>query len=456
MADSSSINPRNLIEQLQRDLDPLITPGDRLTLALSGGVDSVVLLDILVRLAATIGFHLSAVHVNHGISRNADQWSCFCQKLCQDAAIPLSIFHLQIQKQAQQSLEAVARDARYQVFAQLDTDYIVLAQHQDDQVETLLLQMLRGAGVKGLSAMPSIRPLAGTSIKLLRPLLNIPRSTLLHYAQVNDLSWVDDESNTSIDFDRNYLRHQVLPAIEARYPAYRKTLSRTCRHLGEAVQLLDELARIDGEQAIDHAGLSQEKLRKLDPARAKNLLRYFLSQKIRRLPSTARLDELLRQLCAITPDNHLSFRLENVEIRCFQGRIECLPVTPATVKPFVIPWRGEKQLFIEPLQGTLLFTEKQGVGIDLRKLLRQTVTIRPRLGGEKFRLNFTRPRRSLKKILQEAAFPPWKRNTLPLLFSADILIWVAGIGVDCHFQAPPDAPGLEIIWLPDSHCSFHS
>lgn len=450
MASSSTISPKNLIELLQRHLHSFVTPGDRLALALSGGVDSVALLDILTKLSTAIGFHLSAVHVNHGISQNTDQWSHFCQELCKEFAIPLSIFRVQINKQAQQSLEAAARDARYQAFTRVDTDYIVLAQHQDDQAETLLLQLLRGAGIKGLSAMPTVRLLAGTSIKLLRPLLNVPRTALLHYAQINNLSWVNDESNTNTDFDRNYLRHQVLPVIEVRYPAYRKTLSRACRHLGEAVQLLDELAQADSAQVINRDTLSLKKLCNLNPARAKNLLRYFLAQKMSYLPSTAKMDELLRQLCAITSDNHFSFQFENIEIRCFRGTIECLPIKSTTEKHFIIPWQGEKQLFIEPLQGMLVFTKQSGTGIDLQKLSRQAVTIRSRSGGEKFQLNTARPRRSLKKIFQEAALPPWERNTLPLLFCADTLIWVAGIGIDCHFQAPPDAPGLKVTWLPNT------
>jgi len=455
MANSRSINPKNLIEELRPHLHSHIKPGDRLTVALSGGVDSVVLLDMLVKLSNTIEFQLSATHVHHGISRNADHWSDFCQKLCDELAIPLTIFRIQVDKQTQQSLEAAARDARYQAFARVDTDFIVLAQHQDDQAETLLLQMLRGAGIKGLSAMPPVRILADTSIKLLRPLLNIPRITLLHYAQASNLSWVDDESNTNTDFDRNYLRHQVLPVIEARYPAYRKTLARTCHHLGEAAQLLDELAQADGERAIHHNTLSLEKLRNLHPARAKNLLRYFLAQKMSYLPSTARMNELLRQLCAITSDSQLSFRFKNIEIRCFRGAIECLPLKPIVEKRFIIPWQGEERLVIKPLQGMLVFTKKLGTGIDLQKLSQQDVTIRTRMGGERFQPDATRPRRSLKNIFQEMAIPPWERNALPLVFCADALVWVANIGIDYDFKASPDTPGLEVTWLPDSH-SFNS
>ncbi|MDT8363893.1 MAG: tRNA lysidine(34) synthetase TilS [Nitrosomonas sp.] len=454
MASSNSTNPNNLIELLQRDLRQQITLGDRLTVALSGGVDSVVLLDILAKLSGAIEFNLSAVHVEHGISSHSDQWRDFCQKLCDKFAISLSVFRLQISKQARESLEATARHARYQAFTRVDTDYIVLAQHQDDQAETLLLQLLRGAGIKGLSAMPAVRPLANTSIKLLRPLLNTPRTAILHYAQTHNLAWVNDESNANTDFDRNYLRHKVFPIIETRYPAYRKTLARTCRHLGEATRLLDELAQADGEQIMTHHTLSLRKLRSLNSARAKNLLRYFLAQKVTHLPSAAKLGELLHQLCTATADNYISFPFENMEIRCYRGVAECLPINSEAGRDFIIPWQGERQLFIEPLQGTLIFQNQSGTGIDLQKLSRQTVTIRTRSGGEKFQPDCKRPRRSLKKIFQETAFPPWKRNALPLLFCADTLVWVADIGTDCHFQAPSGAPGLDVTWLPAESTNF--
>lgn len=449
MASSKSISPNHLIERLQHHLHQHVKPGDRLAVGLSGGVDSVVLLDILAKLADTTGFYLSAVHVDHGISKNADQWRQFCQKLCDEFAIPLSIFRVQITQQAQQSLEAAARQARYQAFARVDTDYIALAQHQDDQVETLLLQLLRGAGVKGLSAMPAVRPLADTSIKLLRPMLAIPRATILHYAQSRHLSWVDDESNTNTDFNRNYLRHRVFPIIETRFPAYRKTLARTCRHLGEASQLLDELAQLDGEQAMTQNTLSLEKLRTLDFARAKNLLRYFLAQTLPHFPSTTRLSELLRQLCTTTSDNRLSFQFEKMEILCYRGVVQCLPMKSTDENHFTVLWQGEQQLVIQPLQGILIFTNRSGAGIDLQKLSQQTVTIRTRSGGEKFQPDAKRPRRSLKKFFQEAVIPPWQRNTLPLLFCADTLVWVPGIGTDCHFQAAPGIPGLEVTWLPN-------
>jgi tRNA(Ile)-lysidine synthase len=447
MANSKSICPIDIIDHFHRNLYAQVRTGDHLAVALSGGVDSVVLLDLLSKFSKPMQLELSAIHIEHGISPHANQWSTFCQTLCDRLTIPLSIFRLKIHKQPQESLEAIARQARYQVFERIQTDYIVLAHHQDDQAETLLLQLLRGAGVRGLSSMPITRPLKpGTSIKLLRPLLDIPRSAILFYAKQHGLSWVTDESNTDTSFNRNFLRHRILPLLEQRYPAYRKTLFRSSQHLSEATYLLDELAKIDAKNIIVTDKIKLEELRNLDFPRAKNLLRYLLTQQIISLPNTTKLEETLRQLYSIRTDTRFRFVLDTLEIRCYRGLIEFLPIhsEPQPISP--IPWQGEQYLVIEPLQSTLEFTYQVNMGIDLEKLIRHTITIRSRSGGERFQPDCRRPRRSLKKILQEAALPPWKRNALPLLFCEDQLVWVAGIGIDCNFQVQPGNIGLVITW----------
>lgn len=445
---ASSIN--NITQRFFRHLNTHIQPGDHLAVALSGGVDSVVLLHLLIEFSKSIPINLSAVHVDHGISTHSYQWSMFCQTLCDKVAVPLSIHRLNINKQPQQSLEAVARKARYQIFKQIQADYILLAQHQDDQVETLMLQLLRGAGVKGLSVMPIIRSLeSGKATKLFRPLLDTPRSDIVEYAQLHNLSWVTDESNLDTTYDRNFLRHDILPRLETRYPAYRKTLFRSTQHLGEANYLLDELARIDAEHTIISGKISLQKLRQLDSIRAKNLLRYLLTQHKIRLPNATTLEEILRQLYTIPIDNHFRFTVDTLDIRYHRGLIEFLPadhsLSPQNeVAPII--WQGESSLIIPVLQGTLRFVQQDNIGIDTIKLAQQTVTIRIRSGGERFQPDCGRPRRSLKKILQEAGVPAWERYSLPLLFCGEQLVWVAGIGIDCHFQASAGQTGLVVTW----------
>lgn len=450
MADSKSISPTDITDCFFHNLRVQVRAGDQLTVALSGGVDSVVLLHLLTRFSKSMQLEVSAVHVEHGISAYSGEWSAFCQSLCDSLALPLSLHRLKIYRRPQESLEAIAREARYQIFKRIQADYIVLAQHQDDQVETLILQLLRGAGVKGLSAMPTVRLLEpDKTIRLFRPLLNIPRSEILNYAKLHGLSWVTDESNRDISYARNFLRHRILPLLEQRFPAYRKTLFRSTQHLGEAAHLLDELAEIDAENTMIADKLSLQGLRKLAPARARNLLRYLLAQRLVRLPNSTRLEEILRQLNSIQSDHRSRFRVDTLEIRCHCGLIEFLPTDPSPEPITPVVWQGEQRMVIESLKGVLEFTWRNNMGIDPAKLSGQIVTIRSRSGGERFQPDCKRPRRSLKKILQEAALAPWVRNTLPLLFCGDQLVWVAGVGIDCNFQVPEGSMGLVVTWHPN-------
>ena len=423
-------------------------------------MDSIVLLDLLAALSVPMQFSLSAVHVNHGISAHAGKWSKFCRAFCKSRGIPLKIVSLKIAREPGVSLEAAARDARYRVFEKLKADYVVLAQHLDDQAETLVLQLLRGAGVKGLGAMPVVRnqanvgagfiPALSASPCILRPLLEVSRSEIETYARKNKLHWINDESNEDVAFDRNFLRHEILPLLEQRFPAYRTTFLRASRHLAEASGLLDELAEADSRSIIVSGKLQLEGLRKLNKlscARAKNLLRYVFAQQGATLPSTVKLDEILRQLLSSRPDAKLHLTFGNTEVRCFKGSVHLRPASATKAKTeWQLAWRGEDQLVIADLGGEICFTHKKGKGINLEKLTQHPVTIRLRQGGERLRPDCKRPRRSLKNLLQEASLPPWEREALPLLFSGEHLVWAPGIGVDCDFQAAAGEPGLVVKW----------
>ena len=466
----------------------VVRPGDHLSVALSGGVDSIVLLDLLVPLSAQMAFSLSAVHVNHGISAHAAEWSRFCDELCQSQGIPFFLACVKIRQKPGDSLEATARDARYRIFSQQDADYIVLAQHLDDQAETLLLQLLRGAGVKGLSGMPAVRnlfaqdmppllPAGGASAtpagrregpRLLRPLLEVSRREIEEYAGQRALQWVTDESNDDISFDRNFLRHEVLPLVERRFPSYRGNFLRASRHIGEASSLLDELAQMDSKGCRAAGRLHVDDLRKLSLARGKNLLRYMLAREGAILPSAVKLDEILRQLLSSRPDAKVHILFGAAEIRCFKGAIHVRHVRGRAREPagtdWQLAWNGEKQLDIPELDGTLAFRRTEGqeeksaqgregaakslleTGISLEKVSAQPVSIRPRKGGERLRPDCNRPRRSLKNLLREASLPPWERMP-PLMFSGERLVSVPGIGVDCEFQAREGEPGLILEWL---------
>ena len=463
MANSRKSKSSSISRKVENVLSGRIRRGDRLAVALSGGVDSVVLLDLLVPLAAQMQFSLSAIHVNHGLSPNADKWGSFCRSLCRSRNIPLKIVRLKINKAPGASLEAIAREERYRIFKKLKADYVVLAQHLDDQAETLLLQLLRGAGVKGLGGMPVVRNPANVGERtaeteffistsgpqILRPMLEVARREIEEYAGEHALQWITDESNDDISFDRNFLRHEIFPLLEKRFPSYRTTFLRASRHMAEASTLLDELAEADRKECIVEGKLHVEDLRQLSFPRARNLLRYTLTQQGAILPSTAKLEEILRQLLSSQPDAKLNVVFGNTEVRCFKGLIHVRKLSATPDTQWRRAWQGEKQLVIPELGGSLRFARGKGAGISLRKMEEHAVTIRLRQGGERLRPDCNRPRRSLKNLLREASLPPWERGTLPLIFNGEHLVCVPGIGVDCDFQAAAGEPGLLVEWQQD-------
>lgn len=417
-------------------------------MGLSGGVDSVVLLNLLAELAPTAGFSLSALHVNHGISPNASAWSVFCEGLCQDLRVALAVEAVDIRAHRGLGLEAAARQARYEAFARLDADVLVLAQHRDDQAETVLLQLLRGAGVPGLSAMPAQRPLGKRDMVLLRPLLRVGRAAIESYARASGLRWVEDESNSDTARARNFLRHAVLPLLDGQFPAARDTLARTAGHLAEAAELLRELARQDYENS-GGVELRLSRLRQLSPARARNLLRFICEQRGLRAPAAAHLAELLRQLTCAGTGAEVSAHVSGWTFRRYGDRVyldATSPVRPdAEVRQV---WNGEPELRLSGLGGVLHFEPCVGSGLSAEKLRLGAMSVRGRLGGERLRPDCTRPRRTLKNLLQEREVPPWQRMRMPLVYCGEDLVCVPGIGNDCAYQARADEPGWMVRWEP--------
>ena len=429
-----------LVSRVAGQLASLVKPGDRLVAGLSGGVDSVVLLDILHRLSARLGFRFSALHVNHQLSPNAARWSAFCRRICRARGIPFASAKVRVRRG--DSVEAAARAARYEVFARQACEFVVLAHHQDDQVETLLLQLLRGAGVKGLAAMPPVRK------GIFRPLLDVTRAEILAYARRRGLEWIEDESNADIHFQRNFLRHEVLPLLARRFPAYRGTVARVARHLAEADDLLAVLAAADGAGYLEDGTLEVAALARLSPPRARNLLRHFLAVRGEAMPGAARLDEALRQALHARRDAQVLVELDGSELRRFEGRLHVVPKLALPRAGHARRWRGERTLPLPELGGVLVFTPCRGKGVSLARLRGRPVTIRRRRGGERLQPDGRRPRRTLKNLLQEARLPPWERERLPLIYCGRDLVWAPVAGVDCAYQAAPRERALNPEWRP--------
>ena len=403
-----------------------------------------VLLHLFAAARQEFRLHLSAVHIHHGLSANADAWAAACSDLCTSLNIPLQIQKARIDPASKAGLEASARSARYALFQQQAVDFIALAHHRDDQAETVLLQLLRGAGVKGLSAMPAMRRNTNGPAYL-RPLLDVDRSEIVDWAVSNGLNWVEDESNQDTTLSRNYLRHTVLPLLSGQHAAWRTTITRSAGLLAEAAALLDELAEVDAVSAINEHRLDCNYLAKISPARARNLLRYFFSQHRLLMPSQARLTDMLNQLIQASGDAQITIEHNGTELKRYRSHAYLLRATPPLPRNLCWHWHGQAEFHLTELQGTLYFRQENAGCAD--KL--HNINIRLRQGGEYFQPDCKRPKRRLKDLLQTANLPPWERDRLPLIYSGDDLIQVPGIGVACNWQAKFAKAALCIEWRPN-------
>lgn len=421
-----------------------VPPGSQLVLALSGGLDSVVLLHLLLSLRTSHPFGLAAVHVHHGLSPSADGWADFCTQLCAAHDVPLTLERVRIDQADPAGVEAAARHARHRVFDGIAADFLLTAHHRDDQAETFLLQALRGAGPKGLAAMAECRHQSGARAARLRPLLGVSRTDLLAVAHAVGLDWVEDESNRDTRYRRNALRHDILPRLGTHFPAVAATLARAAAHQAETAALLDELAGLDAADAIDGARLDCAALARLSLPRARNLLRYFIARQGVRLPAARRLDEILKQLRDARADARVCVDLDAAQIRRYRGGAY---VVPTHFLPPPAVWQGETQLALPGL-GILSLRETTGEGVRRDALVPGRTRLDTRRGGEHLRLAPDGPMRSLKGLLQMRGVPPWARARVPVLRLDDAILWVADLGCNADWRAGVGEPGWAPEWRP--------
>ncbi|MBI1175276.1 MAG: tRNA lysidine(34) synthetase TilS [Sideroxydans sp.] len=446
MANSRKSKSSDLSGRVADALVPVVPAGSSILLGLSGGVDSVVLLHLLLQLAPRHSWQLSALHVHHGISMQADAWAAFCRELCARHGIPLQVEHVDIAPVRAMGVEAAARELRHAALACQPVQFIALAHHQDDQAETLLLQLLRGSGVRGASAMAAIQPRTALPV-LLRPLLDIPRAGLLAYANQHGLAWVEDESNADDRYPRNFLRHRVLPVLAQHFPAYRATLARSAGHFAEAAELMDMLAEQDASGAFDGMLLAVARLQQLGTVRAKNLLRWFLHQRGALPPEQARLEEMLRQLCSAQANARVCVGWAGWEVHSYRGKVHVCHALPEPEPGWRLPWRDEEELALPQLGGVLRFVRSTGEGLSREKLQAAQVTIRLRCGEERLRPDAARPARTLKYLFQERGVPPWQREHWPLLYCDELLVAVPGIAAASEYRAAPGEEAVVAEWV---------
>jgi tRNA(Ile)-lysidine synthase len=419
----------------------------RFVIAYSGGLDSHVLLHSLAVMRAELGGReLLAVHVNHGLSANAQQWSAHCAKQCEPLGITLKQFDFDARAELGESPEAAARDGRYAILASMieEGDCLLTAHHQDDQAETLLIQLLRGAGPRGLAAMPGFVSFAGGWHA--RPLLGYSRDELQDYAQQAQLSWIDDESNSDTRFDRNFLRHDILPRLKARFPGMNATLSRSATLCAEAAELLVGAAQADLSQVqLDVQSVSVSGLQTLGEVRARNLLHQWCRDRGLPTPSAAQLQCVWDGVIGAGPESEPVVRWPGGEARRYRDALFVGSPLSAHDVALRLPWDLQHGLSI-PALGELRGERVMGQGISASALESGTIEIRFRQGGEQLRPAGRLGHHSLKKLFQEAGIPPWRRDRIPLIYDGEQLLAVAGLWVAHEAAAQADEPGVILNW----------
>ncbi len=393
----------------------LLAPYKRIFIAYSGGADSHVLLHLLSTFfKSKKGIKLTAIHINHNLSPHAKRWDRHCYQVCKKLHIDyISKSIAPGIKPGAHSLEEILRKLRYEIFAKVlpKGACLVTAHQADDQAETLLLQLFRGAGPKGLAAMPEKVEFARGW--LVRPLLGCSREDILFYAKCHKLRWIEDESNSNTKFDRNFIRHQLMPHIKNRWPACVKVLNRVSRHCCEASELLNILAEEDLLKVADQEKahiIDVKSLKKLPLVRQKNVLRFWLHRLSLPIPSEVKLAEVIRTVVNSRYDAMPLVKWFGAEVRRFRHGLYAMPPLVALDSKRSSPALNKLKL---QLANELKLDPKK-IKLCLRK------------EGERVKLFKRQGTHELNKLLQEWSVPPWLRNRVPLIYYETKLIAVVG------------------------------
>ena len=432
-------------ELLLERLDALETAGnkpDRYVIALSGGLDSTVLAHALAVTRERHGKALLAVHIDHRLHPDSGSWSNYCRQLADGLGIEIRTETVTVDRAGSGGLEAAAREARYAALARhlAAGDWLLSAHHRNDQAETLLLNLMRGSGPAGLAGIGLLtRWGAGW---LVRPLIDVPRAALEAYAAAQDLRWVDDPANADLRFDRNYLRLEVLPALEQRWAGVVERLARSADLAAEAATMLEELAGIDLECTGNRATrIDVEELLKLSPARQRNLLRYAARRAGLPVPGGARLGTVLDDVLRAREDAQPLVSWQGAELRRYRGRLYLLPPPGETAWQPGQPFSGVP-LALGAGMGSLRLAPGAARGLG-KDTVQRGLSLRAREGGEKFRPIGHTHTKKLKKLLQEEGVVPWMRERLPLIYAGEQLVAVADLWIAAEAASEP---GTAVRW----------
>ena len=425
-------------------------PADsRFVVAFSGGADSLALLHAFTRAReCNPGLRLHAVHVDHHLHPESTRWARQCIEICRRLSVELVVLDVEPKRNdAGHVGEAPARDARYAAFERILTtrDVLCTAHSQDDHVETMLLNLLRGAGARGLAGIPERRRL-GAGI-VVRPVRGVSRTALHEYARATGLPLIMDPANEDDRFSRVLLRRKVIPVLETRWPGMRATLARAGERARESTDLLDALAAIDLESAggIREATLDIEALGSLEPARRRNAITAWLAARGIALPGARRIEQIARDVVGAKSDAVPCVSLGDIEVRRFRHRLHLVPRTHPVAGPVVRPWRIPEPLTLE--HGRLTWEPCEGGGLD--NSVRDTeITVQIR-GDDAKSTKSSHPRgSSLKKRFQSLGIPPWERGRIPLVYAGDVLAAIGSDWINPRLAASSGTRGWRVVWTP--------
>lgn len=409
-----------------------------------------VLLAICANLSKTHkSLRFAAIHIHHGLQSCADKWVDHCHQWCHLLGIPLNVVRLDARAESGQSPEETARNARYSALRQSlrSGDVLLTAHHLDDQAETLLLQLLRGAGLAGMAAMPESAEFAPGL--LIRPLLSFSREDLLDFARSHSLEWIEDPSNQTDQYDRNFLRNSIIPLLKQRWPGLAHTLSRSARHCAEAEGLLTADAKILLERCkVAKNSLSRRALQDMSAPHQRQVLRAWIKENQMRMPSTRIINRILTETINAADDRNPIVHWPEGEVRRYRDALFLLPALAGFKPPESQTWDDGEFVTLAGDNGRLQLLENHQPGISERLWASQDVTIRYRRGGECLQLKGRAGTHQLKKLFQEVGTPPWIRERTPLIFIGSHLAAVAGLWIAAGFVAKPDERQLSIEWLP--------
>lgn len=414
--------------------------------AYSGGMDSSVLLHLFYTNKDKIKQGVEVIYVNHGLQDESDEWGKFCKQQSEKYNFPFTLLEISESCPKGESIEAWARDRRYNLMMKLmkENDVLFTGHHKDDQVETFFLQALRGAGPKGLAVMPEIRK-KGNNIHA-RPLLNYSRDELKLYAKEHEINWRDDKSNADNRYDRNYFRHKIAPLIENRWPAYRDTLTRLISYQKETKLLLNELGLEDINDSKDdgESKLNINIIKKLTVARQKNLLFSWLEQLGLQTPGSRHIEKIIADIINSDIDKSPCVNWADVEIRRYKNYIYAFNTMQSIDVNSEFIWQPESIL---NLNGeTLIAKHVNGIGISENKLNNRNLTVRFRKGGEKIKPHYSNHTKTVKQLFQDNSVLPWYRDKIPLIYINHELVVIPGFCVDKNYMAENDEPSWDIHW----------